>query len=67
MVELLIIQGRNITAIEIVCDLMLDHSDWQRTWLSEKICCLWYWRNTQKVNVSYPPKEILTTRSEEIR
>jgi len=43
------IQGRHITGVEIglIRDLMVDHSDWGRTRLSEEICLLWDWRNAQ--------------------
>lgn len=49
MVEGVIIQGRHITGVEIglIRDLMVDHSDWGRTRLSEEICHQWDWRNAQ--------------------
>jgi len=49
MAQHLVIQGRNITEIEIalIRQLMSEHSDWGRTRLSEELCLLWNWRNAR--------------------
>ncbi len=49
MAQGMVIQGRNITAIEIglIRNLMAKHSDWGRTRLSEELCRCWNWRNAQ--------------------
>jgi hypothetical protein len=49
MEQNMVIQGRNITAIEIelICNLMAEHADWGRTRLSEELCTLWDWRNAK--------------------
>jgi len=49
MAEHIVIQGRNITEIEIalIRNLMSEHSDWGRTRLSEELCRLWNWRNAR--------------------
>lgn len=49
MTQGIVIQGRNITAVEIglIRNLMAEHSDWGRTRLSEELCRCWDWRNAQ--------------------
>ena len=49
MAQSIIIQGRNITAVEIglIRNLMAEHSNWGRTRLSEELCRCWNWRNAQ--------------------
>ena len=49
MAETMVIQGRSITATEIVLIRgMLDkHREWGRTRLSEELCRHWNWRNAQ--------------------
>jgi len=49
MQDSMIIQGRDITAadIDLVRDLISQHSDWGRTRLSEELCRCWDWRNAQ--------------------
>lgn len=49
MAQGMIIQGRNITAVEIglIRDLMAENGDWGRTRLSEELCLRWDWRNAQ--------------------
>ncbi len=49
MAQGMVIQGRNITAVEIglIRNLMAEHSDWGRTRLSEELCRCWNWRNAQ--------------------
>jgi hypothetical protein len=49
MTQDMVIQGRNITAVEIglIHNLMAEHSGWGRTRLSEELCRCWNWRNGQ--------------------
>lgn len=49
MTQDMVIQGRNITDVEIglIHNLMAEHSDWGRTRLSEELCRCWNWRNDQ--------------------
>jgi len=47
MVEIMVIQGRELSAqdIELIRALQLEHGDWGRTRLSEELCRRWDWRN----------------------
>jgi len=49
MAQVMVMQGRSITAAEIglIRDLMAAHPDWGRTRLSEELCRRWDWRNAQ--------------------
>ena len=45
----IIIQGQLITAARLafIRNLLVQHSDWGRTRLSEELCHCWNWRNAQ--------------------
>lgn len=47
MEEEKVIQGRSITAgdIELICGLLSDNPNWNRTRLSRELCERWDWRN----------------------
>jgi hypothetical protein len=49
MAEHIVIQGRNLTEsdIELIRNLMSEHSDWGRSRLSEELCYRWNWRNAK--------------------
>lgn len=49
MTDVRIIQGRELRPedIRLVRDLLDEHPDWCRSWLSRELCRLWGWRNAQ--------------------
>ena len=49
MTGVLVVQGRELSAgdIGLIQGLLAEHPEWGRTRLSEELCRLWDWRNTQ--------------------
>jgi len=49
MIELMVIQGRELHAedIGLIRSLLAEHGDWCRTRISEELCRRWDWRNGQ--------------------
>jgi len=45
----MVVQGREPSAVDIglIHGLLAEHPEWGRTRLSEELCRLWDWRNTQ--------------------
>src|SRR3990172_5395192 len=49
MTGVMVIQGRKLSTedIGLIQGLLATHRDWGRTRLSDELCCLWDWRNSQ--------------------
>jgi len=49
MTGIMVMQGREVSGadIRLIRDLLVEHSQWGRTRLSEELCRRWGWRNAQ--------------------